>query len=60
MFWPEFYAIAAWNVGTDQALLAGVIEGVIFVLTKSRLSLMILSKLKIVAFAGGWAQLRRF
>jgi hypothetical protein len=53
MFWPEFYAIAAWNVGTDQALLAGVIEGVIFVLTKSRLSLMILSKLKIVAFAGG-------
>jgi hypothetical protein len=43
-----------------QRFFTGVIESVIFILTKSQLALMILLNLKIVAFDEGVAQLRRF
>jgi hypothetical protein len=51
--WPKFDGIPAWKAGAGPAHFAGVIEGVLFALTKSQLALMILSNLKIVAFAEG-------
>jgi hypothetical protein len=51
--WPKFDGITAWKAEAGPAYFAGVIEGVLFALTNSQLTLMILSKLKIVAFAKG-------
>ena len=53
--WSKFDGIAAWKGRAgwswSNAFFTGFIEGVIFTLTKLQLTLMILSKLKIVAFA---------
>ena len=51
--WPKFERMAAWKAGAGPVHFAGVIEAVLFALTKSQLALMILSKLKIVAFVKG-------